>query len=79
MSLAADLEILELLEEQTAKDHAPWSGVAATTVIGVPGRPVWSGRQCGQADLGIFAERGDGFQGHVAGALDGPLIGLLEQ
>lgn len=44
-----------------------------------PAGPDWSGGQNGQADLGTVAEWGDGFQGHVAGALDGPFIGLLEQ
>ena len=38
-----------------------------------------SGRQGGQADGGIIAERRDGFQRHVAGALNGPLVILLEQ
>ena len=33
----------------------------------------------GQADEGIIAQGCDGFQGHVAGALDGPLVVLLEQ
>ena len=32
-----------------------------------------------QADDGIIAQGRDGFQGHVAGALDGPFIVLLEQ
>ena len=27
----------------------------------------------------IIAERGDGFQGHVAGTLDGPFVILFEQ
>ena len=33
----------------------------------------------GQADEGIIAQRGDGFQRHVAGALDGPFVVLFEQ
>jgi hypothetical protein len=32
-----------------------------------------------QADEGIIAQRGDGFQRHVSGALDGPFVVLLEQ
>jgi hypothetical protein len=32
-----------------------------------------------QADSGIIAHRSDGFQRHVAGALDSPFIVLLEQ
>ena len=38
-----------------------------------------SGRDCGQADGGTIAQRRDGFQAHVAGALHGPLIILFEQ
>ncbi len=45
----------------------------------MPAGPVWSGGQGWQTDGGIIAEGGDGFQGHVAGALDGPLIALFEQ
>jgi len=33
----------------------------------------------GQADNTIIAERGDGFQCHIAGALDGPFVVLLQQ
>src|SRR4051794_10306500 len=32
-----------------------------------------------EADVGIIAQRRDGFQCHVAGALHGPLIVLFEQ
>ena len=32
-----------------------------------------------QADGGILAQRGDGFQRHIAGTLDGPFVVLLEQ
>ncbi len=42
--------------------------------------PVSSGcRDGGQLDEGIVAQRCDGFQGHVARALDGPFVVLLEQ
>ena len=40
-----------------------------------PGR---SGYQGWQADGGIIADRGDAFQRHVAGALDGPFVVLFE-
>ncbi len=43
------------------------------------GWPVWSGGHGGQADERIIAQRRDGFQAHVAGALDGPFIVLFEQ
>ena len=45
----------------------------------MPAGPVWSGGQDWQADGGTLAERGDGLKGHVAGPLDRPLVGLLEQ
>ena len=32
-----------------------------------------------QADEGVFAQRCDAFQGHVAAVLDGPLVVLFEQ
>ncbi len=38
-----------------------------------------SGCREGQVDERIIAHGGDGFQGHVAGSLDGPLVVLLEQ
>ena len=38
-----------------------------------------SGCHDGQADDGIIAQGSDGFQAHVAGALDGPFIVLLEE
>jgi hypothetical protein len=41
--------------------------------------PDRSACDCRQVDGGIIAHGGDGFQGHVAGALDCPLIVLLEQ
>src|SRR5204863_352964 len=44
------------------------------------GWPVSSGRRLGgQLDEGIVAQRRDGFQRHVASALDGPFISLLEE
>lgn len=36
----------------------------------------WHGRE---PDGGIIADGADGFQGHVAGPLGGPFVGLLEQ
>src|SRR5260370_17614268 len=41
--------------------------------------PVMSCGQGGQLDEGIVAQRCHGFQGHVAGALHGPLIVLFEE
>ena len=38
-----------------------------------------SGCQGWQADGGIIAQRGDGFQAHVPCALDGPFVVLLQQ
>jgi hypothetical protein len=38
-----------------------------------------SGGRGGQLDERIVAQRCDGFQGHVAGALDGPLVVLFEE
>jgi hypothetical protein len=38
--------------------------------------PGWSAGDCRKADGGIIAQRCDGFQGHVAAALDGPFIVL---
>ena len=38
-----------------------------------------SGGHGGQLDKGIVAQRCDGFQGHVAGPLHGPLIVLFEE
>ena len=41
--------------------------------------PVLSGGHGGQLDKGIVAQRCHGFQGHVAGALDGPFIVLFQE
>src|SRR6188472_1156060 len=43
--------------------------------------PAWPGRSVrqGQADDGIIGDGGDGLKGHVAGALDGPLVVLFEE
>ena len=41
--------------------------------------PGWSAGDCRKADGGIIAQRRDGFQGHVAAALDRPLVVLFEQ
>ena len=47
------------------RDHRHWPG--------------WSAGDCREADGGIIAQRRDGFQGHVATALDGPFVVLFEQ
>ena len=52
-----------------------WRGDPRGLRLG-PGR---SGGQDGQADEGIIADGGDAFQGHVAAALDGPFVVLLEE
>src|SRR6266705_1484620 len=61
-------------------DRAPRSGVRAAAVSrSRQGWPVSSGcRHGGQLDQGILAQRGDGFQRHVAGPLDGPFVILLQ-
>ena len=41
--------------------------------------PDWSDDHGWQSDDGIIAQAGHGFQRHVAGALDGPLVVLFEQ
>ena len=41
--------------------------------------PGWSAGDCRKAHGGIIAQRCDGFQGHVAAALDGPFIVLFEE
>src|SRR5271165_32094 len=41
--------------------------------------PGWSDDHGGQSDDRIIAQGGHGFQGHVAGALDGPFVVLFEQ
>ena len=41
--------------------------------------PGWSACHGWQADEGIIAQWGDGFQRHVSRPLDGPLIVLFEQ
>jgi hypothetical protein len=38
-----------------------------------------SARHGGQADEGIIAQRGDGFQCHISGALHSPFVVLFEQ
>ena len=38
-----------------------------------------SGRRSGQADGGSIAHGADGLQRHIAGALGGPVVGLLEE
>lgn len=41
--------------------------------------PAWSDDHGWQSNNGIIAQGRHGFQGHAAGALDGPFIVLLEQ
>ena len=66
---------------QAAKsDRAPERGVGPGSLIRFSGRSgQWSGGHSGQADDGIVAERGDGFQRHVSRPLNGPFVVLLEQ
>jgi hypothetical protein len=45
----------------------------------MPAELAWSDGQDRQADAVTFAERSDRLKGHVAGSLDRPLVGLLEQ
>src|SRR6266480_4872081 len=63
-----------------AVGRVPYRGV--TAACRSPRSPAWpdrSGGQDGQADHGIIAQGSDTFQGHVAGALDGPFVVLFEQ
>src|SRR5271166_3905896 len=48
-----------------------------TTISGMG--PDRSDHHGGQSDDRIIAQRGHGFQGHVAGALDGPFVVLFEE
>ena len=59
----------------------PVRGVRAGVGFALSGRvwPVLSGGHGGQLDDGIVAQRRDGFQRHVAGALHRPFIVLLQQ
>ena len=60
-------------------DRVPWRGVAGGgqhELRSGPGRSVRHGRQ---ADDRIIGDGGDGLKGHVAGALYGPFVVLLEQ
>ena len=64
---------------ETVADRAPgWCsfGLAASVISGSRDR---SGRHVRQADEGIVAQRGDGFQSQVARAPDHPLIVLFQQ
>ena len=66
--------------EQRWLDRVPWRGVA--DVLGhraLRHGPDRSAGDCRQADDGIIAQGRDGFQRHVAGALDGPFVVLFEQ
>lgn len=62
------------------EDRVPGHGVTAVAVIFVrrPGRDL-SARHTKQANERIIPEAGDCLKGHVVGALDGPLVVLLEE
>ena len=45
----------------------------------MPAELAWSDGRDRQADAVTLAERSDRLKGHVAGSLDRPLVGLLEQ
>ena len=55
-------------------DRVPWRGVTEAGPPRISGLAGWSAcGDCRQADEGIIAQRGDGFQRHVSGALYRPL------
>ena len=61
-------------------DRVPRSGVTDGAVAALAGvGPGGSAGKSREADDGIIAQGSDGFQRHVAGALDGPFIVLFEQ
>jgi hypothetical protein len=57
--------------------HVPSRGVGVRWFLGELGR--WSGWHGGQPGEASIADGADAFQGHVAGALGGPFVGLLQQ
>jgi hypothetical protein len=65
---------------KSARDRVPWRGVAGAGHRAFHRRgPDRSAGDCRKADGGIIAQRCDGFQRHVASALDGPFIVLFEE
>ena len=60
-------------------DRVPDCGVAGSEVGAFRQGPGWSDDHGWQSDDGIIAQGGDGFQRHIAGALDGPFVVLLQQ
>ena len=51
----------------------------AAAIADAPAGPGRSGGHCGQPGDGIIAQRRDGFQRHIAGSLNSPLVILFEQ
>src|SRR5215813_10730074 len=77
--MPAVIGLLRALSRQES-DRAPCRGVGACRGKDVSGcRPDRSGGDVGQPDERIIAYRSDAFQSDVSGALNGPLIVLLEQ
>jgi hypothetical protein len=62
-------------------DRVPGRGVGAASYFALSSGfwPVYSSCHGRQLEERILAQWGDGLQGHVAGALHGPFIVLLEQ
>ena len=56
-----------------------WCRSAGSLQVSRQGWPVLSGGHGGQLDEGIVAQRCHGFQRHVAGALNRPLIVLFQE
>src|SRR5215472_2242630 len=76
MTLSGRTKVLS----QTLGDRVPRSGVRAASIWRSPaGLAGASGCHGRQLEDRILAQWSDGFQRHVAGALHGPLSGLLEQ
>src|SRR5215468_7281471 len=76
MTLSGRTKVLS----QTLGDRVPRSGVRAASIWRSPASLAGgSGCHGGQLEDRILAQWSDGFQRHVAGALHGPLIVLLEQ
>jgi hypothetical protein len=68
-----------LLPDDALRSCPPRSVADGTEASSIPDGPGRSGRHGRQGDEGIIAQGRDGFQGHVAGALHGPLVVLFEQ
>jgi hypothetical protein len=69
----------DLLYRKDGLDRVPWSGVADVCYHRRPAALGGSGCHGGQADERIIAHWGEGFQCHVARALNGPFVVLFEQ